>query len=136
MSGTHTDDTAPRQELGLLLREAREVRGLSVRGAAAQVNISGTYLSQLEAGSVKDPSPRILFKLSEVYQVPYADLMRAAGYMVPGAPTTDGQVRDSHPLDVALRTTASLTEDERRELMKYLAWYRARYGRSSEADEA
>jgi HTH-type transcriptional regulator, competence development regulator len=133
MSGTSTDDAAPRQELGTLLRQGRELRGFSVRGAAAHVDISGTYLSQLEAGVVKDPSPRILFKLSELYSVPYADLMRAAGYVVPGPTRASGQADGSHPLDVALRTTGPLTDDERQALSEYLAWYRSRRGRPPES---
>lgn len=133
MSGNSTDDDAPREELGPLLRSSRELRGLSVRGAATQVGISSTYLSQLEAGGVKDPSPRILFNLAELFGIPYAGLMRAAGYVVPAGTQAGNQQSNEHPLDVALRTTTPLSDDERHALAEYLAWYRSRHGHPPES---
>src|ERR1700737_2834575 len=47
MSENDTNNDALREELGMLLKDARELRILSVRGAATQVGISSTYLSQL-----------------------------------------------------------------------------------------
>jgi hypothetical protein len=46
--------------------------------------------------------------------------MRLSGYQVPGAP--DARVTDS----VGAALFADLTDDEREELLEYLAWYRAR----------
>jgi HTH-type transcriptional regulator, competence development regulator len=134
MTGTGTNDDAPRQELGTLLLHARELGGFSVRGAAAQVNISATYLSQLEAGTVKDPSPHILYSLAKLYDLSYADVMRAAGYVVPSSIPGGDQPSGSHPLDVALRTTAPLSDDERKALAEYLAWYRSRHGHPPESE--
>ena len=52
--------------------------------------------------------------------MPYGELMRLSGYLVPGesaaAPT---ETYGAAPL-------ADLTDDERDELLEYLAWYRAR----------
>lgn len=132
MSENDTNNDALREELGMLLKDARELRILSVRGAATQVGISSTYLSQLEAGAIKDPSPRILYKLAELYGISYADLMRSAGYVVPGSAQSGDQKEGTHPLDVALRTTVPLTDDERHALAEYLAWYRSRHGHPPE----
>jgi len=52
--------------------------------------------------------------------VPYAELMHLRGYHVPGTPDQAA----SGTLSVAL--FADRTEDERAELVEYLAWYRAR----------
>lgn len=85
-------DKKPAEPLGRALRQARELKGISLRKAAIQADISPAYLSQLEAGEVKEPSPRILFSLAHVFTGPlsaavvelYTGLMREAGYIVPG----------------------------------------------------
>ena len=106
--------------LGVLLRQAREVRELSGIDAARAAGISAAYLSKLENDAVKRPSPHVLLQLSEALAVPYADLMRLTGYRVPGESTA----KPSDTVRAAL--FADLTDDERDELLEYLAWYRAR----------
>jgi HTH-type transcriptional regulator, competence development regulator len=106
--------------IGTVLKQAREVRELSAVDAARAAGISGAYLSKLENDSVKKPSPHVLHQLSEALTVPYAELMRLSGYRVPGA-------HDQNAADtVGAALFADLTEDERDELLEYLAWYRAR----------
>jgi transcriptional regulator with XRE-family HTH domain len=105
---------------GALLRQAREVRELSGSDAARAAGISAAYLSKLESNAVKKPSPHVLLQLSEALALPYAELMRLSGYRVPGEAT-------AQPADaVSAALFADLTEDERDELLEYLAWYRAR----------
>ena len=105
---------------GALLRQAREVRELSVSDAARAAEISAAYLSKLENDAVKKPSPHVLHQLSEALGVPYAELMRLSGYPVP---TAHGGAA-SPTLGAAL--FADITDDERDELLEYLAWYRTR----------
>jgi transcriptional regulator with XRE-family HTH domain len=125
-------DASSPEQLAWLLKQARELLGLSVRRAAAEVGISSTYLSQLEAGAIKEPSPRVLHSLARVYKLSYAELMRRAGYVVPSAAGDAASHAAASPLDVALRTTTPLTENERAALAEYLAWYRSRHGRPPE----
>jgi len=108
------------ESTGTVLRQARAVRGLSVADAARAATISPAYLSRLESDTVRKPSPHVLHQLSEALGLPYAELMRLSGYRVPG-----------HPDQVAAGTVsaalfADITDDERDELLEYLAWYRAR----------
>jgi transcriptional regulator with XRE-family HTH domain len=105
---------------GAVLKQAREVRELSTGDAARAAGISGAYLSKLENDAVKKPSPHVLHQLSEVLTVPYAELMRLSGYRVPG----DSDTKTGDALSAAL--FADLSDDERDELLEYLAWYRAR----------
>jgi transcriptional regulator with XRE-family HTH domain len=85
-------DKKPAEPLGRALRQARELKGISLRKAAIEADISPAYLSQLEAGEVKEPSPRVLFALAHTFTGPrsaavvdlYASLMRETGYFVPG----------------------------------------------------
>src|SRR6266516_7858490 len=105
---------------GSVLKQAREVRELSAIDAARAANISPAYLSKLESDAVKKPSPHVLHQLSEALAVPYAELMRLSGYRVPGE--SNGNPTDA----VSAALFADLTEDERDELLEYLAWYRTR----------
>ena len=106
--------------IGAVLRQAREVRALSAVDAARAAGISAAYLSKLENDAVKRPSPHVLHQLSEALGVPYAELMRLCGYRVPGTPDDGGGT------NVGAALFADLTEDERDELIEYLAWYRSR----------
>lgn len=105
---------------GATLRQAREVRELSAGDTARAAGISAAYLSKLENDAVKRPSPLVLHQLSEALTVPYADLMRLSGYRVPGV--QDRSIGET----VGDALFANLTDDERDELLEYLAWYRAR----------
>ena len=105
---------------GAVLKQAREVRELSAVEAARAAGISAAYLSKLENDAVKRPSPHVLHQLSQALTVPYSELMRLSGYRVPG--DTDQHATDT----VSAALFADLTDDEREELLEYLAWYRAR----------
>ena len=108
---------------GAVLKRAREVRELSAGDAARAAGISAAYLSKLESDAVKRPSPHVLHALSVALSLPYADLMRLSGYRVPG----DGDGGTVVPAEtVGLALFSDLTDDEREELLEYLAWYRAR----------
>jgi transcriptional regulator with XRE-family HTH domain len=50
------------------------------RGGLTGKAVSNAYLSQLEHGKIKRPSPNVLHSLAEVYAVPYEALMEKAGY--------------------------------------------------------
>ena len=62
----------------------------------------------------------MLLQLSEAFGLPYADLMRLCGYRVPGEADANAAA------GVTSALFADLTDDEREELLEYLAWYRAR----------
>lgn len=106
--------------IGVVLKQAREVRELSAVDTARAAGISPAYLSKLESDTVRRPSPHVLHQLSEALKVPYAELMRLSGYHVPGEAAAEA--RDS----IGAALFADLTDDEREELLEYLAWYRAR----------
>jgi len=112
--------------LGLALRHAREVRELSGIDASRAAGISAAYLSKLENDAVKKPSPHVLHQLSEALAIPYAELMRLSGYIVPSGTDVEGSSGEVPPRTVAGALFADVTDDERDELLEYLAWYRAR----------
>jgi HTH-type transcriptional regulator, competence development regulator len=106
--------------MGVVLRQAREVRQLSAGDAARAAGISPAYLNRLENDAVKKPSPHVLHQLSEALVLPYDELMRLSGYRVPGATSQDTNGT------VGAALFADLSEGEQEELLEYLAWYRAR----------
>jgi len=106
--------------IGAVLRAARSVRGLSSTETARGAGISPAYLSRLENDAVKRPSPGVLHRLGEVLKVPYSELMTLVGYRVSDA--DDG----AHPARLDATIFTDLTDDEREELIAYLAWYRER----------
>jgi transcriptional regulator with XRE-family HTH domain len=59
--------------LGALLADLRTAKGLSLREVeeATGKAVSNAYLSQLENGKIKKPSPNVLHSLAEIYAVPY-----------------------------------------------------------------
>lgn len=101
-------------ELARIVRAKREQRGLSLQKAAQQAGISPAYLSKLEGGGVKKPSPTILHQLAPVLGIPYVELMRLAGYVVPNAN------RNPAPGMATALLSEKLTEEEAEQLMTYL----------------
>ena len=110
---------------GIVLKQARQNLRLSAVEASRAAGISTAYLSKLENDAVKKPSPQILQQLSEALAVPYVDLMRLNGYLVPVESGSGGSS------GVASALFGDLTDDERDELFEYLTWYRARRRMSS-----
>lgn len=107
-------------ELGALLGDLRTAKGFSLREVEEATGnaVSNAYLSQLENGKIKKPSPNVLHSLSEVYAVPYEALMEKAGYLLP----SEGSRRQR----LAAFAIDDLTAEEEEELLKYLAFLRSR----------
>lgn len=109
-------------ELGALLADLRVAKGFTLREVeeATGKAVSNAYLSQLENGRVRKPSPNVLHSLSGVYGVPYEALMEKAGYLLP---PEDGGGRRRR---LAAFAIDDLTAEEEEELLKYLAFLRSR----------
>lgn len=117
-SGEHH---AASDTLGAHLVRLRSAANLSLRDVEEATNkeVSNAYLSQLENNKIVKPSPNILHALSRVYNAPYEDLMRRAGY-VSAADTAS----DRRQARVATFAIQGLTPDEERALIDYLAFIR------------
>ena len=110
--------------LGEYLASVRVDRGHSLREVekATDKTVSNAYLSQIENGQIKRPSPNILHALAELYGVSYGDLMERAGFVTPT------RSRGSHHRHGRIATFAdqNLTEEEQAELVQYLRFMRSR----------
>jgi transcriptional regulator with XRE-family HTH domain len=106
-----------KENLGKQLKTARERRGMTLREVEDKTGISNAYLSQLENGKITEPSPRVLFKLAEIYKLPYSLLMELAGY--PGkTKSTTAKYRIASEL-------SDLNKDEEKKLIEYLEFLRS-----------
>src|SRR5262249_48774579 len=101
------------------LVSARNATGKSLRAVERETGISNAYLSQLENGKIKSPSPQNLHKLGELYGVSYELLMELAGFPVPNT------VSAPAPQRVAARI-GPVTKDEEEALVEYLQFIRSR----------
>jgi transcriptional regulator with XRE-family HTH domain len=109
----------------MTLREVEEASGQ---------NVSNAYLSQLETGRVKSPSPSVLRELATVYapRLPrngrvscsYDHMMELAGH---GRPDLKPPAKRTSRLAQFARE--ELTPAEEEELLKYLAFIRMRSGK-------
>jgi transcriptional regulator with XRE-family HTH domain len=110
-------------ELGVVLSDLRKAKGFSLRQVEEATGnaVSNAYLSQLENGKIKKPSPNVLHSLAEIYVVPYETLMEKAGYLLPIADEKIGRRRR-----LAAFAIDDLTAEEEEELLKYLAFLRSR----------
>lgn len=110
------------EDLGIYLKSLRAGTTLTLRDVeeATGKEVSNAYLSQLENGKIAKPSPNVLHSLATVYRVPYAKLMERAGYISPTTPRANG-VKHGRAATFAIE---NLTDDEEKELLKYLSFYR------------
>lgn len=104
------------------LRRIRAVRGVSLREVEENTKVSNAYLSQLETGKTSSPSPEILYRLASYYEVPYASLMEAAGYLRK-EPAAKKQP-SLGALQAALMS-AQLTEEEQHKVAEFIGYLRS-----------
>ena len=74
------------KNIGEVITEARENANLSQRQLAKSANINNSELSKIESGVRKEPSPKILRKISNVLDVNYSDLMYMIGLGIEVSP--------------------------------------------------
>src|SRR5688572_22666462 len=109
---------------GAYLNSLRTGMGLSLRQVESitKKKVSNPYLSQLEKGKIFQPSPHVLYALSQAYRVEYQKMMEKAGYSVQpesGSKRTKPEVLRSHSIE-------NLTAEEEKELLHYLTFWRSK----------
>jgi HTH-type transcriptional regulator, competence development regulator len=109
------------EKFGEYFKALRMSNGYTLREVEKLTDISNAYLSQLESEKVKQPSPIILSKLAELYEVSYDTLMEKVGYPVTKSITLPTQ--RENPLAARI---GKITDNEEIELLDYLKFIRAR----------
>lgn len=106
-----------KKSLGRILKDARELKGISLRELEAQSGISNAYLSQLENDKIKKPSANTLYKLSELFNMNFDSLMISAGIV---EKKKDYQVQSGN----FAFSSAELTKEEEAKLIEFLKFLR------------
>ena len=99
-----------------IVKSLRSSRGVSLRKVERETGVSNAYLSQIESGTARRPSPDKLYALAEYFEVPYGDLMRAAGHVTPAE---EGE-RTRGRLELALMSM-DLSPDEEEQVLRYVS---------------
>jgi transcriptional regulator with XRE-family HTH domain len=105
------------QTLGSTLKKARVARELTLRDVEGRTGIKSGHLSQIETGTIAQPEMAMLWELAGLYELDFAELLRAAG--LAGAGETSGRKRQR--MTVALRALDELTPGEQAEALAYMA---------------
>ncbi len=115
--------------LGHELLKLRKLKGWTLRDVEEKTKkrVSNSYLYQLENGSVKEPSPHILYELSVVYGAAYAGLMKLAGFVVPSS-----SPRASRASASVAFNALDLSDEEREEVMDFIEVRRRKKKRTDE----
>lgn len=100
--------------LGSHLKHLRERLELSLRDVERTSGISSGHLSMIEQEKVREPSPRILHSLAEIYGVGYVSLMKKAGYL----PATQPEGRPAKSM--AFRGAERLSDEQRKTIQRLI----------------
>ena len=95
---------------------------MTLREVERETEISNAYLSQLESGKIKQPSPNTLNKLANLYGISYNTLMEKVGYPTLGSE----EGRNSKSLTTPSSRMGTISAEEEMELLKYLKFIRRR----------
>jgi HTH-type transcriptional regulator, competence development regulator len=108
---------------GQYFKGLREAKNLTLRDVERKVDVSNAYISQLESGKVKQPSPLTLYKLASLYEVSYELLMEKVGYPIP---KQEEKLRPTSEKQSIAYRVGPVTDDEELELLNYLKFIRNR----------
>lgn len=104
--------------LGEYIRQEREKRNMSARQLSTALRMHPSYISRVEAGLFKQPSPEKLHRIAEYLNLSYSNLCALAHYQVPGLPGFPGY----------LRLKYDMSDEDARRLIEYFELLRAQHG--------
>jgi transcriptional regulator with XRE-family HTH domain len=107
------------EKLGEVLRKNRKEKNLTLRAVQEKTGLSNAYLSQIETGKIRRPSPNVLFKLSKLYDFSYEKLLSLAGHPLPNESTPMISSRFQENLN-------GLSEDEKESVLEYIEFIKSR----------
>lgn len=108
------------EHLGLYLRSARTSKSLTLRDVERETGVSNAYLSQLEGGKIKQPSPAVLQRLAAFLEADFMEVMRLAGHPVPAVTQPNRTLQDLS------RRIGHVTSDEADKIAEYVEFLRSK----------
>jgi transcriptional regulator with XRE-family HTH domain len=114
------------RNLGRLIRQCREKRGLGIRGLEAASGVNVSSIVSLERGDILTPQPDTLKALAAALDVPVSDLFTVAGWLPAGElPTLKPYLRAKY---------RQLDEQAITDLERYAEKLAEKHGRSGPVD--
>lgn len=111
-----------KKTLGTQLKSARVTNNFTLREVEEVTDISNAYLSQLENDKISKPSANILYKLANLYGIPFDQLLVTAGII--DKTTKPSQSKKTKSFETYALYSQNLSEDEERQLVEYLRFIR------------
>lgn len=111
--------------LASYVKTKREECEMSVRKLAEKAEISHTEIKRIEDGTRKQPSPKILKLIAAALNVPYNDIMVAAGYLSEAESEELPTVMIASQSKSSALDIAELTERELEDVKRYIAFIKS-----------
>ena len=111
------------EALGRYLKRIRKERKLTLRAVEEKIGISNAYLSQVESSKIVRPSPSVLHKIAQCYDVSYEHLMQLAGHPLPTISTRRKKLQPAFRLSSGFD---DLTEEEKKRVLEYIQFLKSR----------
>tara|TARA_R110002073_G_scaffold18880_6_gene69704 strand:- start:340 stop:681 length:342 start_codon:yes stop_codon:yes gene_type:complete len=108
--------------LGSCLKSLRKSNNLTLKYIEDNLGISNAYLSQLENDKIKSPSIYLLTKLSNLYEVPLAEILEESGIVKRNKPTQEETQLNSR---IAF-STEKMSKEEKEEVLEYLKFLKSK----------
>ena len=101
---------------GQYIRELRTAKGITLREFARQLEVSPTYVSQIEQDKFSPPAEERIVRMAQILGVDVDELLALAGRVAEDLP----EIIRRHPRELAtfLRTAKGLSADEINRLAK------------------
>jgi HTH-type transcriptional regulator, competence development regulator len=101
-------------QAGKILRIARSRRQWSLRDVERRTGIPNAHLSQIERGRIRQPDIKIIWTLSELYELDFAKMAGWSGHLGPA----DG----ANPalLMMAFKALRQLTPEQQIDVIRYI----------------
>lgn len=110
--------------LGATIRRQRQLAQMSLRQLAEVAQVSNPYLSQIERG-LHEPSVRVVRSIAKALNVSAEELLGDAGML-----DDEAAQSPTSSTEIAIRSDASLTDEQKDSLVSVYRAYRTANGNS------